>query len=298
VFRCALIAAATVLAGLLLPTCAASEGPDPGAARTATAPLAGDESAHSAEDGVPERQQTGTRVYQVVIDALPVGEYVLAWEPEDDAWRVRATHDVMAGSMAAGMLHQVETLRVRAEDLAPISSRHSWVQGALTVDVELRSVDGRLSGRVRLPEALGSEQPLTAELPEGTMMAGVDELWLETTTLHDGWTATRHVFTALPDRQELLIAAAELRRASFEERPVEPAKLNLSIGTIAAVRYHVAGTHSVTVPAGTFSAYRVEVTGLAEPQTISLRREAPHVVLRRELPARFTVIELTGTQPN
>jgi hypothetical protein len=55
--------------------------------------------------------------------------------------------------------------------------------------------------------------------------------------------------------------------------------------------FRVAGVESVTVPAGTFDAYRVEVSG---PQAITLfvRRAAPHVVLRRELAAAPVVIEL------
>jgi hypothetical protein len=50
---------------------------------------------------------------------------------------------------------------------------------------------------------------------------------------------------------------------------------------------------TVTVPAGTFPAYRVEVTGTPQPLSLLVRRDAPHILLRQEMTGAPVVIELT-----
>jgi hypothetical protein len=48
------------------------------------------------------------------------------------------------------------------------------------------------------------------------------------------------------------------------------------------VTYSVTGTESVTVPAGTFETYRVEVSGGEQPAVVWVRKEAPHIAVRQE----------------
>jgi hypothetical protein len=54
----------------------------------------------------------------------------------------------------------------------------------------------------------------------------------------------------------------------------------------------VAGDTTVTVPAGEFDAYRVEVNSAQGSATVYARKTAPHIVLRQEPAGQPIVIEL------
>ena len=64
------------------------------------------------------------------------------------------------------------------------------------------------------------------------------------------------------------------------------AKFPLSVfsgtkGGVTVVTLAVAGTEKLTVPAGTFDAYRVELTGSERPATLWVTTTAPHRVLKQ-----------------
>lgn len=63
-------------------------------------------------------------------------------------------------------------------------------------------------------------------------------------------------------------------------------------GETAVLTFLVAGEEQVTVPAGTFRAYRVEVTGLEATHVLYVRAEAPHVVLRQVVADQPFTVEL------
>jgi hypothetical protein len=54
----------------------------------------------------------------------------------------------------------------------------------------------------------------------------------------------------------------------------------------------VAGVEDVTVPAGTFSAYRVEITGGQQPVTLFVSQETPRRVVKIQPTGQPIVIEL------
>lgn len=53
-----------------------------------------------------------------------------------------------------------------------------------------------------------------------------------------------------------------------------------SEGTTGTVEITVAGTESVTVPAGTFEVYRVDMTSDGTAMTLFVTREAPHTLVK------------------
>ncbi len=67
-------------------------------------------------------------------------------------------------------------------------------------------------------------------------------------------------------------------------------------GNVTNVTYRVTAAEEVTVPAGTFPAYRVEVTGGPQPMTLYVRRDAPHILLRQEMVGVPVTIELQSVQ--
>jgi len=65
-------------------------------------------------------------------------------------------------------------------------------------------------------------------------------------------------------------------------------------GTLQQQTVAVTGTESVTVPAGTFQAYRVEAAGGSSPLVLWLRAEGPHVTVKQEVVGQPFVVELTA----
>lgn len=128
------------------------------------------------------------------------------------------------------------------------------------VSMDVRVRDGRVEGSVRGPGPRAER--LERALPRGAVMGDMEELVLWIAELEEG--------------KELQVPG------------VQP-----EAGTAHNVLYRVTGAEDVTVPAGTVPAWRVEVSGL-EPQTVWVRREAPHVPLRIEPAVRPVVLELTS----
>ncbi len=105
---------------------------------------------------------------------------------------------------------------------------------------------GRLTGRVTGPHG-GRE--IDEALPVGALLGDMAELAVWIADLGDG-------------------ATFELRRVDLHE------------GRSVDVRYRVRGPVRVSVPAGTFDAWEVEVSRPGERRILSVRRDAPHVTLR------------------
>jgi hypothetical protein len=279
-------------AGVMLAGCTSAPPPD-----SSWTPVMGDQLSADVASGAPVTPsgvaclEPATRVYRRMSYDMPAGEYTSTLACEGEVWVARVTFD-RSTSPSAGLMHEMEEMRFRAADLAIISSRHRQWQGPMEIEVELTQLAGRMAGFVRFPPEVFGEQEFDTRLPEGTLLQGMEEYLLATADLHDGWTATRPMFSVLPDRDEFLIAADELRRALREERPLEWSAFNVTIGGLTTLTYRVDGTQRVTVPAGTFSALRVEVTGEPQPRTIFVRRDPPHLVLRQEVPALQLTVEL------
>lgn len=96
--------------------------------------------------------------------------------------------------------------------------------------------------------------------------------------------------TLLPGMDDYLLAVEELTPGLHLSAPM----LDPQGGGITSVTFQVAEeAERVEVPAGTFEALRVRVDGGPSPQTLLVRREWPHVVLRQELHGDALSLELT-----
>ena len=65
-----------------------------------------------------------------------------------------------------------------------------------------------------------------------------------------------------------------------------------SEGTTMPLTVEVAGVEEVTVPAGTFAAFRVEITGGQQPVTLYVSQDAPRRVLKMQPAGQPITIEL------
>ncbi|HEX8392844.1 MAG TPA: insulinase family protein [Longimicrobium sp.] len=136
--------------------------------------------------------------------------------------------------------------------------------GPFDATVEARVVNGRITGNANLPQQMGGPKTYDASAA-GAVWSGMDELMLSTADLAPGKTIVIPVF-------------------------------NSTSGSVAPTSYKIGAAESVTVPAGTFQAYRVDVTGGSSPMTVWLKVDAPHVLVKQEIVGQPIVVELTAVR--
>jgi hypothetical protein len=205
-----------------------------------------------------ERLEPGERTYEVVANGSPAGSATYRLERDAEDW-------VSTVTVAASGTTQRTRLRFSALDFGPREVSQVIAQGPVQIDVEVTVTNGRLVGRVELPAALGGARDYDEELAPGTLLAGMDEYALAAADLSDG------ASFALP-------------------------YFDLTQGETVPLRARVTGSEAVTVPAGSFDTWRVEVTGGSAPVILFLRQEAPHILVRQELAGpevRLDLVTLT-----
>jgi zinc protease len=194
--------------------------------------------------------------YDLVVQGNPMGTVQTTLQREGELWVSRTR-------IVSPMLGNQESELRFSADGTPVSYRESAAQAGAQVGSEVRVENGRVVGQVRMPPQAGGERDIDAELPAGTLLPGMEMVIAATTSLEVGRTMNIPVF--------------------------QPAA---GAPTVMAVR--VTGEEEVTVGAGTFQTFRVEVSGGQIPMTHYLRREAPHVAVRQEFVGMPVRLELTA----
>jgi zinc protease len=205
------------------------------------------------------RLEEGVRRYELFIQGNPMGNAEYRLEREGAAWVATTTITSMAGS-------QETVLRFGAEDFAPHSIRQDQGQGPLRISVALDVVDGRLTGEVELPAQMGGSREYDQVMPQGTLLPGMDEFALAVAPLTSGARFT------IP-------------------------YLDVVQGSTTTLEARVEGEEEITVSAGTFQTWRVQVTGGEAGLTLFLRREAPHILIRQEFGGQPLRLDLSGLAP-
>ncbi len=204
-----------------------------------------------------ERLEEGERRYEVYVQGEPMGTAEYALERRDGDWLSR----VLISSMGSTQ----ETVLRFSSDFVPKAVTQEVSQGPMQIAADLVVEDGRLLGSVDLPEDLGGRREYDQELPAGTLFPGMEEYALAVADLKEG--------------VDLLVTYLDLTR-----------------GETVRLEARVVGEEEVTVPAGTFDTWRVEVSGGDAPLTLFLRKSPPHLLIRQEFtgqPVRFDLIALT-----
>jgi hypothetical protein len=177
----------------------------------------------------------------------------------------RAAWQVITTTNIGPMVRQTDTTIVDAATLAPIRVRAGGTIAGTEVAVRLDYDAGRVRGQSRAPRGPG--QPPQEHAVDTTAGAG---------TL---------------DESEMALALVALPLAA-------DARWSLPVfsGSEAAFRTYtiaVTGQESVTVPAGTFSCWKVEVSGSQVPVTFWVSQDAPATIIRLELAGTPLAFELT-----
>lgn len=207
----------------------------------------------------PTRLEEGVRRYELFVQDSPMGNAEYRLERQGDAWVATTTITSMAGS-------QETTLRFGAEDFSPHSIRQDRGEGPYRISVALDVRDGRLRGEVELPDQMGGSRTYDQGMPRGTLLPGMDEFALAVAPLEVGARFT------IP-------------------------YLDVVQGSITTLEARVEGEQEITVSAGTYQAWRVEVTGSEAGHTLFLRKTPPHILIRQEFGGQPLRLDLSGLAP-
>lgn len=201
-----------------------------------------------------ERLRPGTRTYRLLVQDNPLGTVTEVLARDGDDWVASSTTE------AAGTSQEVE-VRFSAADMTPVSSVTRMSQPGATIEADLEYVDGRVTGRLELPEQMGGARDVDNAVPQGTLLPGMDSYIIAVADLAEGRSITLPVF-------------------------------DMMSGSVTSITMAVTGVESVTVPAGTFSTYRIELTGGPQAMTVFVRQDAPHIMVRQEFAGAPIAVEL------
>jgi hypothetical protein len=214
----------------------------------------------SAVSFVPGRVAAGTFQYRVMVQGNAFGTetrtVARAQEGGRDVWQV--TSETSLGPI----LHQVDTTVIDATTLAPVRVRQSGTQAGQQVFVRLDYAGGRVRGQAH---ALGRGGPHDVTV-DTTVAAGV---------LDDNEIAVMSL--ALP-----FAAGAHWTLPVFAGGK----------GEVLSMTFAVVGEESVTVPAGTFACWKLDIQGGDSGITLYIAKENPAIV-KLEIQGAPVAFELT-----
>jgi zinc protease len=211
---------------------------------------------------VADRVTAGTSTYRILFNGNPFGQETRTVSRVQvggrDAWQV-ITSDVL-GPIG----RQDDTTTVDAATLRPISVRQGGTLQGQQVFVRLDYAGGRVRGSSRSPGA-----------------AGFEEHQIDTT-----------VTDATVDENELALLAVAAPYATGARWTVPV--FEGGRGALAQVQVAVTGEESVTVPAGTFACWKVDITGGQQPLTLYVTKDAPYTTVKLEITGAPVAFELVS----
>jgi predicted Zn-dependent peptidase len=197
-----------------------------------------------------------TLVSSINVQGNPVGEITTVVSREE-----AEGGEIIKSSTSGGAMTMTIEAEVTfdAETFAGRKSSMKQAVGPQSTDVDLRLEDGKVVGTVSRPEA--EPQQVELEVPEGTLLPGMDDYAIWVMDLSEG--------------DEIEIPAFNGQSASVYTMTIK-----------------VVGDTTVTVPAGEFEAYELEVGGGQGNSTVWARKVAPHIILRQDVAGQPVSIQL------
>lgn len=203
------------------------------------------------------RLQPTTLTYAISFQGNTVGTATTTLARDGNNW-------VSTQAVQAGPTNQQSEIRFTG-DLTPVSLKQTMSMGANKLETDLRYENGRVRGTAQLPPQMGGNRTIDTAVVAGTRFAGMDPWMLAVSDLDVGKTLSVPV---------------------FETRS----------GAVVPGSFKVTGVEKVTVPAGTFDAYRIETQAGEQSAVLYVRKDAPHIVLRQQPGAQPIVIELQSVR--
>ena len=197
-----------------------------------------------------------TLAYNLVVGGNTLGTVNSTLAREGQNW--------LATQSLAGPMTQTSETRFTA-DLSPVSAKQTIVAGGNTMETDVRMEGGRVKGTAKLPAQMGGDKTFDQEVVAGTRLSGMESWILATADLAEGKSISLPMFSP-------------------------------RTGSVAVVTARVAGSQSVTVPAGTFDTWKVEMQGGEAAVVLYLRKDLPHVMVKQEIQGQPVTLELKTMQ--
>jgi len=212
-----------------------------------------------------DRLAPGSFAYRVLVQGNPMGQSAQAIERSTEGGRqvLRLTENTTIGSF----VQENDSILMDAAALAPIRIRQNGTAGGQQESIALDYDGTHVKGHVHVPQRTGVRD------------ADVD------TTLASG---------TFDDTQVLpLLRALPLAKGG---------RWTLSAyaggdGVVRSVAVSVTGDSTVTVPAGTFDCWRLEMTGGEVGMNLYITKAAPYLLVRYEMVGPPVAFELTQEKP-
>lgn len=196
-----------------------------------------------------------TLVYSINVQGNPLGEFTTVVTREE-AGGMQVVKSQTTGG--AGMMQLEQQVSFEAETFRGLSSSMKQTMGPQTAEVNLQMEGGKVVGTVNPGQ--GEPRQVDQEVPQGTLLPGMDDYAIWVADLAVGETIELPAFNAMS-------------------------------GSTYTMKVNVVADTTLSVAAGEFEAYELEVGG-DQPATLWARKQAPHIVLRQDIAAQPVSIEL------
>ena len=198
-----------------------------------------------------------TATYNVTAQGNPFGTSTATLSQDGDAW-------VVKNVLESEMFGQTVEARVLAAGLAPVSYKFT-MSGGMAASVDITVAGGKITGNSDGPEQMGGKRTFDIAAPPGLFLPGMHRVALSVLPLSVGQSISVPEF-------------------SFRSGVVE----NLTL--------KVTGEEKLTVTAGPFDTYRIDVSGGDQGSTMWVTKELPHIVVKQEMQAFPVAYELKSLQ--
>ena len=195
-----------------------------------------------------------TLVYGVVFQGNPVAENTMVVSRANEAGK----DVVKVTSNTSGMITASNELIFEAKSFAPVSWNMEMQMGPQTMSGKLAYANGKITGTAKLPQG---DKAIDAAAPAGTLLSGMDQFAL------------------------MLNNFATTKELSL---PV----FNMQTGTVSNFTAKLVGESKVTVPAGSFDVYELDVSGAEGSTKVFVSKTAPNLIVKQEFAAQPVVMEL------
>ena len=204
--------------------------------------------------------EAGTDSFQITVQGNPMGRLVTELSKSGDTLVYTETM-----SLAAVGISQATTLRFDATTLATLTVEQNGQFGGQASEIQLTYSDGRVAGHTQTPQPGGAPKVVDIDttVVSGTIDLNAVQFLLPTLPLAEGASWTLNAFDA-------------------------------STGAMRQVKLKVAGVEDVTVPAGTFSTFRIDGDTGGQSFVFYVSREAPRRLIKVELVGQPLGFELVS----
>ena len=197
--------------------------------------------------------------FQITFQGNPIGNQISEVVTGNDALEFRQETQI-----AAMGISQTATVEADPTSLAPREINEVVQMGGMTAETHIVYDGLRVTGQAQEPDPRQGDVKtvqIDTMLVEGTIDEDMLPLLLPAFPLKEGASFTVHSFQS-------------------------------SAGKVNVLTVKVAGVEDVTVPAGTFSVYRIQVTGGEQPVAFFITRDTPRKIVKLELMTQPVAFEL------